>query len=106
MEPAVIIDGAVPRSDSERCEVVLDHAETLMVELADNTDPSDMTRIAELRLRLDNLRYDVKTPRIIYPGHFTETEDDLIDWINEVLPDHLACVLGEPNPGDVIITDL
>lgn len=102
VETGPLIDGAVPRKDHERCEVLLDYATTLYKEW----NPLDVDQHTEFGIRLDDLKYETKTPRIIYDGHFTGVEDDLIDLINDLLPDQYACVLGEPNPGDIIIEEI
>jgi hypothetical protein len=98
-ETGPLIDGAVPRTGSERCQVLLDYATNLYK----NWDPLDLEAHSLFKTRLDQLKYEVQTPRIIYDGHWIEVEDDLIDLINDLLPmDHVVYV-GEPNPGDIII---
>lgn len=91
----IIIDGAVPRSEYERCQTVLGYAQWLVNE----TDNVTAEQVSKIKC----LEEEVEEPRILWSGHFPETEDDIIDLINDLLPDDLVCTLGEPNPGDVIV---
>lgn len=97
--PAVIIDGAVPRSDSERCEVVLDYLHSLIYDGPNDPDPAHVQRY-------ETLERDVEEPRIVYHGYFAEVEQPITDMINELLPDGFVCTVGEQQPGDVVVREV
>jgi hypothetical protein len=97
----VIIDGALPRTERERCTRLIDVAHTL----ADNLPPNIAKtpyydQLAILAREADGEAID--------PDHgmLTEVEDDIITTMHELLtyyPGELTLYVGEPDPGDVII---
>jgi hypothetical protein len=93
--PAVIIDGAVPRSEYERCIAVFDYLITLPGYVV--TDKTETIDPGHERQRL-GLRED-------WDG-WTEWENTIIDEINAQLPDDFVCTVGEAQPGDVIVREV
>ncbi len=79
--PGVIIDGAVGRTDLQRCARLLDYLSDLSPTVAQEVSisPND---------------------------DYTEVENEIIDRINQVLPDQYVCTVGEFCPGDVIVREI
>lgn len=98
--PVSIIDGAVPRHPRERCRKLLDYAEALF----------HLTRTSKTGhssgLKLDALKQEV-SEREEHPDvtflYWDEVEDDIIEFISDILPDELRVVVGRQTPGDVIV---
>lgn len=86
-EPMVLIDGAVPRSDLERLDVLLGYMESIA------RTPGNRKVYASL------LRQRVTTTEEF--AH--ELEDEIVSCINVILPDGWALTIGEANPGDAIV---
>lgn len=89
--PTVLIDGAVPHDNRERCTMLLDYAESLLTD-------------RKLSASIERLRADVGT----LPDEFefwNEIEDETIEEINALLPDDHVCTLGESQPGEVIVRE-
>lgn len=101
IETGPLIDGALPRTGKERCRVLLDYIDGLL----NDYDPIDQNYFDQLRVRRDELASETERSRKLdlWDGWIIEVEDDLVDLINDLLPDAYICTLGEPNPGDVII---
>jgi hypothetical protein len=86
----VIIDGAVPRDDYERCVAVFDYLVVISeVGPHQELDPAWVQENA----------------RIVYPEMWVDLENEILDKINDILPDPYVCTVGEWNPGDVIVYD-
>lgn len=100
----VIIDGAIPRTEYERCRTLVDYAELMLK----SRDPLDLDNHDLLRVRMEELRaeinrYTIQSGQLFDWWH--ELEDNIIELINDGLPAHLACIIGEPEPGTVIVTE-
>jgi hypothetical protein len=67
-------------------------------------DPLDLDNHDLLRTRLDDHQREVLRVNADFEW-WNELEDNIIEVINDVLPDHLTCTLGEPNPGDVVVSE-
>lgn len=89
--PCVIIDGSVPRNAYERSVKVFEY----LVQIVEVGPHSDLDP-AHLR----------DHGRIYYAEMWNDLEDEIIDQINDALPDSLVCDVGETNPGDVIIREV
>jgi hypothetical protein len=93
----VIIDGALPRTNRERCQTVFDYLITLpgvvVTDAIEEIDPSHETGP-------DGEVHDEDWP------HWYELEDAILQMINQMLPDDYVCTLGESQPGDVIVREV
>ena len=96
----VIMDGAVPRSPVERLYRIEAEADFQLEQARDRTDEDKFTAFAE-RLRLLN----VEMRKADNAEFAHEMEDSFIDFINDVLPLNLLCVLGETEPGTLVIRE-
>jgi hypothetical protein len=93
--PAVVIDGAVPRTNYERAVTVFEYLLCLpgyvVTDATEELDPGH--EMQRLGLREDWFGW-------------TEKEDEIINAINDTLPDEYVCTVGEANPGDVIVREV
>lgn len=102
----VLIDGALPRSESERCTVLIDYAIGLVPDAAHRLQDEEPTyrqltdKVAELTNEV-RLQVERQEPY----EHWNEVEDQLIQLISDLLPDPWYCTLVEHDPGTVIVTD-
>jgi hypothetical protein len=101
-----LIDGALPRSNSERVSILLDYALSLL--------PSKTNfKLAEYReLRLEykiHEAQEIPHPPLVHPEneweHWNELEDDVIALINELLPEPWIMTIHPDDPGTVVIWD-
>ena len=97
LKPAVVIDGAIPRDSIERVEVVFQYTRDLILE-----EGGDIEQVADKLIELGR-----RAGRPLYQddAEATEVEDDIINHINEILPDGWVCTVGEFTPGDVIVRE-
>lgn len=91
MTTQVIIDGAVPRTSRERCNTLL----TYLKGIAADTDPVDPNELAQWE-------NDVIAKTDEYE-FWNDIEDEIIEAIDERLPDDLIIEMGLHTPGDVIV---
>lgn len=89
-EAVVLIDGAVPRSEYERCSVVFEY----LVHISKVGPHSG----------LDPAIYGDTYPKS-EAIDWIYLENEIVDQINNQLPPSLICTVGEVNPGDVIIRE-
>lgn len=98
--PGVIIDGAVPRSQYERCTTLFDYLITI----------SDVGPHAELDPGHEWQKIFGDLPTVDSEAsddqRWTELEDEILAEINKKLPDDYVCTLGEAQPGDVIVREI
>ncbi len=87
MEPGIVIDGAVPRSNYERCVTLIDYMRTL---------PGTETEADKMGASLLRAKEEF----------YSEIEDEILALINGFLPDDFVCTLGEMEPGDVIVREV
>lgn len=80
----MVIDGAVPRTAYERCEMLFEYLVRIsQVGPHSDLDPAKHEAVAE--------DYD----------YWTSIEDEILTKINEQLPEGYVCTVGLPDPGDV-----
>lgn len=100
--PALLLDGAVPRSEQERVGALLAHAKGFL-----DRAHLDDAKHGWFATRLDDLEQEAKnvgeTDEVAFE-FWSEAEDDVIAIINALLPDGLVCGVGlNDNPGDVLV---
>mgnify|MGYP001572095030 CR=1 FL=1 len=103
----VLIDGAVPRSNYERCKQLLDAASHYLI----GEYPAQLfVRLGQLRRETDiNAKQEFPHPPLVHPNneyeYWHETENDIIELISDALPAGWYCTLAENDPGTVIVTE-
>jgi hypothetical protein len=102
---SVVIDGAVPRTDAERVAKLLDEADILMNIMYKKSSWREFnTELYKEYWRLND-EYRHAYQKEDYE-HWYELENDVIDLINDLLPDDVVCVLHPDDPGTVVIWDV
>lgn len=108
-DPVVLIDGAIPRGNGERVEILIDFASRT---LGDGTCYPPGTPLGALALKVGDLRREAGFLKVSeriadrdYGEVWAEMEDEAIGVINDLLPDGFVCTLGEPDPGDVVVRE-
>jgi hypothetical protein len=99
--PAVIIDGALPRTAYERCCKVFDY----LVEISEDGPHSALDPGHEWQRVFGNLHYDdSEAADDTHVWH--DFEDAIVGAINRELPDSFVCTVGEFQPDDVIVREV
>lgn len=93
---ALIIDGSVARYPNERCMRLLDHAHGLVL---------DQQLINWAFERWSKFHAEVTFNWQDDNHDWNELEDEIIEFINQMLPDGVVCMLIEDDPGTVTIWD-
>lgn len=101
---ALVIDGALPRTEQERVSRLLDFAGGELDKLyVSNTA---MTFPSKLYMRFHELQ-DEYAVHVDEDGfeHWNALEDEVIELITDMLPTGWLCMLAESDPGTVIVTE-
>lgn len=106
LQPAVIIDGAVPHDPDDRLDLVFEYCRQLLIEQLDR----DVSAATDGLIELGRISGEYRTMNDLDDADMaqvmTECEDKYIDLINQHLDDGWVCTVGEFNPGDVIVREV
>lgn len=103
-----LMDGAMPRSNSERVDLLLAYAEARLARLAPAADSPLAVRAAGLREEWrEYSAQETPRPPLVHPDDefefWHEVEDDVMALISDLLPDPWYCTLHPDDPGTVVI---
>lgn len=93
-----ILDGCIPRTNATRVADLLDEAEALLNQTT--FENSELTLSVSLWDRYYNLLHESKTHDEDHE-FWNEIEDDVIDLINDLLPQEYICELHPAESGTV-----
>jgi hypothetical protein len=90
----VIIDGAIPRIPPERCQRLLDYA---------HDEVLNQAQINHAFERWTEFYTEITVNWSDEEFEWWSLEDDIIDFINEMLPVDCICLIHPDDPGTVVI---